>query len=122
MYGLRSEFNIDDHNKTFFNYFEAVIDREGKVYYAVPSHQEKVIEMVCDELFITRDELSDMCPKEYYFDFLRWMLSLTGLVAVWTDFFMDAGGINGVRINDKQKEMLKELKDNGIYNGLEEFI
>lgn len=38
-YTLYSKFDIDKHAETFINYLEVIIDENGVVHYAVPSHQ-----------------------------------------------------------------------------------
>lgn len=109
-YDLYSEFDIQKHKETFVNYLEVLIEKNGHVMYAVPSHQELAIKLACKEKGWTRKELEDACPKEYYFDFLTWLLSLTGAVSVWNDFYVGSP-------NDAQKQKLHELKYAGIYKG-----
>lgn len=82
-YGLHSEFDIEKHKQTFVHYLEVVIDRDGKIMYAVPSHQEKMISGACKCLCVTRDELNALCPKEWYWDFMKWLSKISGLMAVW---------------------------------------
>lgn len=67
-YDLRSEFDIEQHKKTFIHYLEVVIDENGEIMYAAPSHQEKLISLACERLNVTREKLNAMCPQEYYFD------------------------------------------------------
>lgn len=69
-YNLYSEFDIEQHEKTFAHYLEVVIDENGRIMYAVPSHQEKQITLACEKLNVTREELNSMCPEEYYLDFM----------------------------------------------------
>ena len=73
-YNLYSEFNPDKHKETYTHYLEIIIDADGKIMYAVPSHQEKMIALACEKLNVTRDELNAMCPKEYYGDLLHGFL------------------------------------------------
>ena len=47
-YNLQSEFDAEKHKEKYVNYLEVVIDENGTVMYAVPSHQEKVIEIACE--------------------------------------------------------------------------
>lgn len=42
-YGIHSKFDIQKHKATFTGYMEVIIDENGTVMYAVPSHQEKAI-------------------------------------------------------------------------------
>ena len=110
-YSVYSKFDADKHKETFYNYLEVLIDKDGQVMYAVPSHQELAIKLACKEKGWTRKELYDACPPEFYFDFLPWLLGLTGCVSVWNDFFVGEA-------NRKQKDVLKMLKEKGIYKGL----
>lgn len=81
-----TEFDLEQHKKTFIHYLEVVIDENGKIMYAVPSHQEKLIALACDKLNVTREELNAMCPQEYYFDFMDWICKMSGVCAVWENF------------------------------------
>ena len=109
-YDLNSEFDIEQHKAHFVNYLEVIIERNGHVLYAVPSHQEKAIELACKEKGWTREQLSNACQPEFYFDFLNWVLRLTGSVSVWNDFYMG-------ELNDIQRKKLIEMKQAGIYRG-----
>ena len=109
-YNLHSEFDIQKHKETFVNYLEVLIEKNGHVMYAVPSHQELAIKLACKEKGWTRHELDDACPQEYYCDFLTWLLSLTDAVSVWNDFYVGSP-------NEKQKEVLREMKRMRIYRG-----
>lgn len=109
-YGLHSEFNVLKHKATFVNYLEVLIEPNGHVLYAVPSHQELAIALACKSKGWTREQLNNACPQEYYFDFLKWVLSLTGCVSVWNDFYIGT-------LNDAQRESLEEMKYAGIYRG-----
>lgn len=109
-YDVYSEFDIDKHKATFINYLEVIIEPNGHILYAVPSHQELAIALACNAKGWTRDELNKACPPEYYFDFLTWLLSLTGCISVWNDFYMGDA-------NYAQLKALSELKDAGIYKG-----
>lgn len=110
-YGLHSEFDISKHKENFVNYLEVLIEPDGHVVYAVPSHQEKAIELAMKAKGWTRYELRDACPPEYWFDFLEWLLGLTGCISVWTNMIVG-------KPNDAQKETLKELKKAGLYKGV----
>lgn len=109
-YGLYSDFDVEKHKKTFINYLEVLILKDGTIKYAVPSHQELAIRLACDKKGITREELNDECPREYYGDFLAWILMQTDSVAVWNDFYVGTP-------NDKQKDALRMLKSSGVYMG-----
>lgn len=110
-YDLHSEFDIDQHKKTFIHYLEVVIDENGKIMYAVPSHQEKMISLSRDKLNVTREELNAMCPQEYYFDFMTWLCKISGACAVWENF------VQCDKLTEWQIRALRMLKDNGLYLG-----
>lgn len=110
-YDLYSDFNIAQHKKTFIHYLEVVIDENGKIMYAVPSHQEKLISLACEKLNVTREELNAMCPQECYFDFMDWLCKTSGACAVWEKF------IQCDKLTEKQIGALQMLKYNGLYLG-----
>jgi len=88
MYDLHSPFNIELHKQTFINYLEVVIFPDGHIEYAIPSHQEKLIQVCQDKLGVSRYQLERMCPKEYYFDFLVWLCNMSGCVSVWNEYLV----------------------------------
>lgn len=110
-YDLHSDFDIEQHKKTFIHYLEVVIDENGKIMYAVPSHQEKLISLVYEKLNITREELNAMCPQEYYCDFMDWLCKMSGACAVWENF------VKADNLNEQQIKALQMLKENGLYLG-----
>ena len=110
-YNLYSEFDIEQHEKTFTHYLEVVIDESGKIMYAVPSHQEKMIALACEKLNVTREELNSMCPQKYYFDFMAWLCKISGACAVWEKF------IRCDKLTERQIMALRMLKNNGLYLG-----
>lgn len=116
-YDIYCEFDIAEHKKKYTNYLEVLIEPSGKIVYAVPSRQEKAMALACEKLGKTRDEINAMCPREYYFDFLNWLLMLSGAVAVWNDFFAAPQ-----ELTRKQVGALRKLKMAGLYNGIVPFI
>ena len=94
---------------------EVLILEDGTVEYAVPSHQEKALEVTCRKLNKTKQEIVDMCPREYYCDYLTWILGLAGAVSVWAN--CDENLIRYKTINKKQIATLKRLKLHGLYKG-----
>lgn len=110
-YGLHSEFDIAKHKQTFIHYLEIVINRNGYIAYAVPSHQEMMIRVACAQLGISRDELNDLCPREYYWDFMKWLSMTTGLMAVWETHY------EVYAVTKKQIAALRRLKMEGLYTG-----
>lgn len=112
-YDVHSKFDIEQHKKTYPYYTEVVIHPDGEIEYAVPSHQEKLISICMRNLNVTRNELNNMCPKEFYADFNQWLCNVSHRVSVWYDFSMFPS--DGITI--QQKEALKMLKANGCYVG-----
>lgn len=39
-YDVYSKFDLEKHKQRFENYFEVIIEEDGMIHYAVPSHQE----------------------------------------------------------------------------------
>lgn len=110
-YDLYSEFDIEKHKKTFQHYLEVIIDPDGKVMYAVPSHQYKLMDIACRKFDVDRKGLDNMCPHEYWCDFMRWLCNITGCIAVWEH------GIEHDGVNHSQVAMLRRLKMAGLYLG-----
>ena len=107
---LHSPFDINVHKATFINYLEVVIDTEGVVHYAVPSHQEFIINYLVQTKYGTREALNDAVPREYWFDMMTWLTDQSGIVAVWNDRYL---GI----LNERQRETLEKLQRVGLYKG-----
>lgn len=114
-YGIYSEFNIEKHKETFTHYLEVIIDADGHVMYAVPSHQEKLIALACERLGVTRTELCAMTPEEYHWDFMTWLCKTTGCIAVWTHKYTN------VETTRRQRATIRKLKMAGLYEGAVSF-
>lgn len=114
MYDLYSNFDMNKHKETFFHYLEVIVFPDGHVEYAVPSHQEKLIAVCREQLRVSRDELFDMCPEEYYCDVIVWLCNISGCVSVWTNGIMksDCNPLTNAQWNTLQK-----MKEIGIYEG-----
>ena len=110
-YDVYCDFDLEKHKDTYVNYLEVMIDKDGKILYAVPSHQEKAIAMACEAKGINRAELEKMCPKEYYFDFLTWLLMQSGAMAVWNTYYQC------YNVTRAQYASLRRLKLAGVYKG-----
>ena len=107
---LHGKFDIETHKKTFVNYLEVVIREDGTIEYAVPSHQEKLINIAMKNLGVTRMQLYAMCPAEYMFSVCEWLCEITNCISVWNDYCV------GVP-NDAQAVSLRTLKSHGLYRG-----
>lgn len=111
-YDIYCAFDLEKHKQTYVQYLEVVILEDGTVEYAVPSHQEKLIALACQKRGVTRQELNDLCPREYYYDFLTWLCMQANAVAVWNN-----DCCYGPSINRKQIGTLRKLKMAGVYGG-----
>lgn len=108
---LHSPFDIETHKNVFVNYLEVIIDQEGVVHYAVPSHQEWLINKAIVVLGLSsREELCDECPDEYALSPMEWLTEVTGCVSIWDDHFIG-------NPTTKQIKTMRELKDASIYRG-----
>lgn len=114
MYDLYCDFDVKLHSAKYPHYLEVVMFPDGKVEYAVPSHQEKLIKISCDKLGVSREELYAMIPREYYCDVITWLCNVTGCISIWTDRYETS---DTDPVTDSQKKMLKELKMYGVYEG-----
>lgn len=110
-YNLYCAFDIEKHKQTYIDYLEVVIDEDGTVMYAVPSHREKLIAMACAKTGMNREQLNAICPPEYYADFATWLCMVSGAVAVWNSCIVAAD------LTVKQIGALRRLKMAGLYHG-----
>jgi len=107
---LHMPFNIQTHKETFKNYLEVIIDEEGVVHYAVPSHQEFLIAHLVKTKYGTREALNDAVPREYWFDMMTWLCNESGMVSIWNDRYHGEP-------NEAQRIAMAQLKEAGIYVG-----
>ena len=106
---LHQPFSFETHHQAFGStYLEAILFPDGHLEYAVPSHQEKLIAILVKKSNSkSREEACSLCPKEYYYSFLDWLLLETGCVSVWTNFYIGEP-------NKAQQETLQKLQDAGV--------
>ena len=78
-YNVYSKFDLEKHKKTFINYFEAIINPDGSIEYAVPSHAEIVIRKYIEKTGITREEL--------YCNWIDWtdLANELKIIACWSN-------------------------------------
>lgn len=108
MYDVYSDFDLEQHIKHFINYLEVIIHQDGSVHYAVPSHQEYLINYGAKLRGISREEFLDLCPPEFYLDFLYWLAVETHCVIVWSQ------GYFGIDLTLPQKQVLTSFVDNNV--------
>ena len=109
----RLPFSIERHKSMPYSVaLEVVIAPDGKIEYALPSHQEYLIAKAMEKNGWTRQELMDACPPEYYFCFLDWLVDESGgYLPVWERWTVDA------TLTTKQRAALRRLKLAGLYKG-----
>lgn len=113
-YDLHCLFDINQHAKAYPYYTEVIIHPDGLIENAVPSHQMKLLDIFMKSKGITsRDEIENMCPREYWLDFNQWLMNETGCVSVWYDFckLPDQG------CTQLQCNALANLKAHNCYSG-----
>lgn len=114
MYDLYSDFDMHKHKQQYIHYLEAILFPDGHVEYAVPSHQEKLIAICIKQLNVTRDQLSKMCPENYYFDFMIWLCNICRCVALYTTFYQKS---DTYPLTKEQIKTLTDLKSINVYEG-----
>lgn len=108
---MSEPFKIQTHQRTFTNYLEVLLDEDGNVHYAVPSHQEWLIQKACIKLNVEdRESLMGLVPREYYFDMIGWLTKVTDCIAVWDTEYIG-------KLNRKQKSQLELLQLSDLYKG-----
>lgn len=108
-YTVYSEFNIKKHKETFINYLEVIILPTGKIVYAVPSHQEYLIQFGMKKHNMNREQYMNMCPYKYCLEPIDWLTNDTRCIAVWNDRYIG-------HPNKLQKKALKDLIQNQLLN------
>lgn len=102
-YDIYSKFDIDKHAEVFLNYLEVVIDENGIVYYAVPSHIIFLETLLKRRIGDVAFRSESMC-QEAFLDYSGWLCKQTKCIMVWNNFYIG-------RPNFRQLEVLKKLKE-----------
>jgi hypothetical protein len=106
-------FSIERHMKTFINYTEVVIDSNGAVHYAIPSHERRLVKMILEQN-------PDMCMKDVEDEAERnmsvegwceWLMRRSGCICVYTHGYMAP---TGYQMTDAQQGKLNELIEAGL--------
>ena len=111
---LNSPFNIKTHKETFVSYLEVIIDEDGKIFYAVPSHTHKLCEIYMNRFSVdnyekTKKEIVEAAWSASL-DMCEYLCVKTGCIAVWFQ------GYRG-EPNQTQLNKLKTLRLSGVYMG-----
>lgn len=104
-YSIYSDFDIRKHAENFVHYLEVIIEPDGSVHYAIPSHQEYMIGYICQRDGITPHELESRCPWESYFNFMEWLCRESRCLSVWTNHVM---GFEPTAAQIRTIELLRE--------------
>lgn len=88
IYNVHSEFDLKKHKEKFINYLEVVIEPNGKIHYAVPSHQLFLEKYGAKINNISQEDFVESCPTEYWGDYLNWLINETNCVSVWSIGYM----------------------------------
>lgn len=110
---LCKPFSVERHKAAPYPIdLEAVIAPDGTIEYAIPSHQEYLIAKTMEKKHWSRQELMDACPKEYYANFLEWLIQQSGgYLPIWPRMTVDWP------ITHKQAASLRKLKMAGLFKG-----
>lgn len=99
---------LDFHNKAGYkDYCEIIITQFGGIELATPSHLEKLIELYCKNMNISREEAINRLPLECSPASL--IIDKYNYIAVWYNYL-----VIPAKINRFQKKTLKILTDNNI--------
>ena len=80
---LYQPFDFENHRDNFICYCECIIWPDGKIEYAVPSHNEALLKAYAHKHGLTRDEVMKMFYND--FDAYDTMMKDTGIIQVWYD-------------------------------------
>lgn len=117
LYDLYSEFDIEKHKSTYINYLEVIVTPDGVVHYAIPSHQEYLIQYGCKKYRLSRKEFENTCPRNYYCDYMKYLCTVTDCIAIWT-----YGISYGPFITYNQLHTIELLKNADLYLGPEPVV
>ena len=78
-------FSIDRHKKTFVDYLEAVIDVNGIVHYAIPSHEKILCKIICTKKGLTEKQLNELAEASGgLYDWINWLMNEAECICVYT--------------------------------------
>ena len=92
-------FNIKKHAANFDNYCEVIIWPDGKIEYAVPSHQQKLIACYAQMEGISTEEAHQQCLDDYAL--YNTLMKKTGICQIWYDHIY-----NEVPLTDAQMQAI----------------
>jgi len=105
-------FSIERHKKTFVNYLEAVIDVNGIVHYAIPSHERALCNMICMKKGLTLDQLIELAKASGgLYDWINWLMDESECICVYTQGYAYP---RHTIPSPEQKKTLSELIEAGL--------
>ena len=101
-------FSIERHKKTFINYMEAIIDSDGVVYYAIPSHERKLIKLILEQNpGMSIKDIENEAEKIAGLDgWAEYLMRKSGCICIYTNGYTTP---QHYQMSDAQKRKLDEL-------------
>lgn len=103
-YDVYSKFDLEKHKQTFIDYLEIMILPDGTIEYAVPSHQEYLINYIFKNKGITREALMELTNIN-----VEMLNDISGVVSVWNEYI-----IAPHKITKEQIETLHKLIEENL--------
>lgn len=104
---LHSPFDVETHKQNFINYCEVIIWPDGKIEYAVPSHNEALIKAYAKQHGLSRDEAVEEARLRFGFYAIDSIMKETGIIEVWYDYLH-----NETPLTENQRSSLSMLLEN----------
>lgn len=104
---LYKPFNLQNHKDNFSYYCEVVIHPNGKIEYAVPSHERKLLKVYAKQNHLTEDQAFDKAV-EWGADYIDRLMHETGCVFIWYGSLY-----NGTNLTKKQVKAINNLIKTG---------
>lgn len=111
-----SEFDVEEHAKKYIDYLEVCISPDGKVSYAIPSHQA-FLEKIAVEKFGFEEFRKMMNCPESYLDYSKWLCKITGYIMVHSEFIIYSRITMPQRLKLKQLSNYKDITGLKLYRG-----
>ena len=104
-------FSIERHKKTFVNYTELVIDKDGNIMYATPSHERKMMSIILQNNpeMCERDLMQEAEESGGLYDWINWLMRKSECMCIYT-----CGIAYADPSTQKQMEKVKQLVDAGL--------
>lgn len=102
---LYKPFDVKIHKETFTNYLEVIVNEDGSIEYAVPSHAEKVYQKYIEKYKVTREEIYRK------FDFTYDVATTMKIILVWSNKI-----VCDFKPSEAQERTLNMLRKEGLLN------